>query len=423
MPRASLDNLMPLLRLCTLVVLCCGLASAVRAADIDLLDGSTLEGGVRSWQDGTLEVETADGRTTVAAEEILRIRFGSVSQQGGPNASVEFVDGSVLPIEHFTAADGEATIHVPHVAKRLDVSTDKLAAVHLLPPTPTIAADWQKLRQLDEAGDLIVIRKDEAVDHLAGRLGDVTDTHVLFYLDEDEYRVDRSKVDGLVYYHARLESFPDPVCVLRGSAGLKLVATSVRLEDEMLLVRTSGGIELAVATAGLESADFSGGKITYLSALTPRSVNTTPLVAFPASADLAARMVEPVVDRGFFSPEALLRHPRYDGERIIGWELKPHRRAVGMRSRSEVVYSLPEGFSGFRALAGIDGTLGGRGNVHLSVFGDDRLLWEQAIDGSEPPATIEAEIDGVRRLRILVDYGAGGDVADRLYLCEARITK
>ena len=413
---------MPLYRICTLAVLGCVLTAAAWAAEVDLLDGRTLQGTVESWQDGTFEIQTEDGLTSVAADEVLRIRFASAVPDG-PHQSIELVDGSVLPIDQFTVQDGEATVRVSGVEEPLAVSAKLLSAVHLLPPTPAISAQWNKLRQLNEAGDLIVIRKEDAVDHVAGRLGDVTETHVLFYVDGDEFRVERSKVDGLVYYRPQPPELPQPRGVLHGPGGLALVASSVRMEGRMWRVRTSAGVELAIPRERVESADLSGGKVVYLSDLTPRSLKTTPLIALPASADLAARTVEPVIDRGFFSPEALLRHPRRDGERIIGWELKPHRRSLGLRSRSEVVYSLPEGFSGFRATAGMDGTLAGRGNVHLSVFGDDRLLWEQAIDGSQPPATIEANIAGVRRLRILVDYGQGGDVADRLYLCEARLTK
>lgn len=406
----------------TCLAIVCSLSSVARPAEITLLDGSTVQGDVQAWQDGTLELRTGAGPTSLAARQILRIRF---REAGGDDAvaSVELTDGSLLPIDQFTVVDGEGTIQVASVEQPLTVATEKLAAVHLLPPTPAIAAQWKDLRQAEEVGDLIVIRKDGGVDYLAGRLGGVTEEHVTFYLDEDEYPVERSKVDGLVYFHAQPHSFPDPLCVVYGDGGLKLVASHVTLEGDVLRVRTRGGVELALPLANVESADFSGGKVMYLSELTPRSASTTPLVALPVSAELVAGFVGPLTNRGFFSPQALLRHPRYEDEKIVGWELRPHRQSLGMRSRSEIVYQLPEGFSGFRALAGIDGTLGGRGHVHLAIFGDDRLLWEHAIDGKDPPATIELELAGARRLRIVADYGQRGDTADRLYLCEARITK
>jgi hypothetical protein len=303
------------------------------------------------------------------------------------------------------------------------VETELIAAVHLQPPTPTIAAQWTELRESDEAGDVIVIRKEGAVDHLAGRLGDVTDSLVTFFLDEDEFPVERARVDGLVYYHAQNRRFPDPLCVVRGRNGLALTLVAATLEGDAIDAQTACGVKLKVPIADVETIDFSAGKLLYLGELAPRSAETTPLVAYPTSAEITSRFGGLIVDRGFFSPAAQLRYPQYRDDRITGWELKGHARSIGLRSKSQVEYTLPEGFRRLRATAAIDGTLGGRGNVYLAVFGDDRLLWEQTIDGNQPPVPVDVDVDGVRRLKILVDYGDGGDAGDRLYLCDARITK
>lgn len=387
-----------------------------------LMDGRVVEGAVSRWQDDAVEL-TADGGTMqIPAEEILRVRFAPAGDVA-PELTVELIDGSVLPIETFAARDRTATLKVATAEEPIEVGTNLIAAVHLQPPTPAIAAQWNELRATGEAGDVIVIRKDGAVDHLAGRLGNVTESHVMFYLDGEEFPVERGRVDGLVYYHAQESQFGEPLCVVRGSHGMRLTLAAAALEGDELRARTASGLRLTVGINSVESVDFSAGKLLYLSELTPRSVETTPLVAFPASAQIAARFGQPVLDRGFFETEARLRYPQENEGRATTWQLKSHTRSVGLRSRSEVVYTLPDGFRRFRATAGIDGTLGGRGNVYLAIYGDDRLLWEQSIDGSEPPVPIDLDVAGVRRLRILVDYGEGGDAADRLYLCDARITK
>jgi hypothetical protein len=63
------------------------------------------------------------------------------------------------------------------------------------------------------------------------------------------------------------------------------------------------------------------------------------------------------------------------------------------------------------------------GNVTLSVFGDDDLLAEHEIDGSDAPLPLDLDVTGVRRLRIVVDYGDNLDTGDWLNLCNARIVK
>jgi hypothetical protein len=57
------------------------------------------------------------------------------------------------------------------------------------------------------------------------------------------------------------------------------------------------------------------------------------------------------------------------------------------------------------------------------IRGDDRVLLDQVIKGSDPPLEIDLDIVGVRRLAILVDFGDNQDIADHLDLCEARVVK
>jgi hypothetical protein len=386
------------------------------------MDGRTLNGAMSRWEDQRLEFETQSDVAAVTVNEVLRVRFAPPAD-APPGPTVELIDGSVVPVEAYTAADGKAHFKLSTSPEPMVVETQLIAAVHLQPPTPSIAAQWAELIEANEAGDLIVIRKEGAVDHLAGRLGDVTDTHVTFFLDDEEFPVERARVDGLVYYHARRREFPDSLCIVRGRKDLSLAVAAATLAEDVLNVQTACGVELAIPMTDVESIDFSAGKLIYLGELAPRTVETTPLVAYPDSAAIAARLGGPIVDRGFFSAEAQLRFPLYRGDRITGWDLKGHARSIGLRSKSQIEYTLPDGFRRLRATAGIDGTLGGRGNVYLAVFGDQRLLWEHTIDGNQPPVPVDLDVEGVRRLKIVVDYGDGGDAADRLYLCDARITK
>jgi hypothetical protein len=397
-------------------------SNVLPAAEVALMDGRVVQGTVVRWQDDELEV-TADGQaTSLAAEEILRVGFAPL-EDAAPGASLELIDGSVLPIEAFTVKGGQATAAVASGEEPVIIPTAHVATVHLQPPTPAIAAQWDELRGTEEVGDLIVIRKEGAVDHLAGRLGDVSETHVAFYLEEDEYPVERGRVDGLVYFHAQKRELPEPLCTIRGRGGLRLTSASAQLEGERLRVQTTSGVKLSIPFSEIESVDFSAGKLLYLGDLAPLAVRTTPLVAFPESVEIAARLTAPVIDRGFFGGQAVLRYPHYEEDRIAGWELRPHPRSIGLRSKSEVVYDIPDGFRRLQAIAGLDGTLSGRGNVHVAIHGDDRLLWEETIDGGQGPVEIDLDLAGVRRLRVVVDYGAGGDAADRIYLCEARVTK
>jgi hypothetical protein len=94
-----------------------------------------------------------------------------------------------------------------------------------------------------------------------------------------------------------------------------------------------------------------------------------------------------------------------------------------MASRTTATFVLPEGYRRFRALAGIDDRSGGRGNVELVITGDGRELARHEVDGAGEAVRLDVDIEGVRRLTILCDWGKYGDRNDDLDLCEARITK
>ena len=55
--------------------------------------------------------------------------------------------------------------------------------------------------------------------------------------------------------------------------------------------------------------------------------------------------------------------------------------------------------------------------------GDGKPLWEGDVKGSEAPRELALDVTGAKRIEILVDYGAGLDVGDRLNLCDLRVTK
>jgi hypothetical protein len=98
-------------------------------------------------------------------------------------------------------------------------------------------------------------------------------------------------------------------------------------------------------------------------------------------------------------------------------------KGLALRSRSELNYRLPAGFGRFTAVAGIEPATSTTGNVQLSIYGDDQRLFEAAISGDEPPREIELDIGGVKRLKIIVDFGKNLDTGDWLNLCDARLVK
>jgi hypothetical protein len=100
---------------------------------------------------------------------------------------------------------------------------------------------------------------------------------------------------------------------------------------------------------------------------------------------------------------------------------KIYSKGVALRSRTEMVYRMPPSSSRFKAVAGIDDSVASKGRVRLVIRGDDKVLFDAAVVGTEPAHEIDLDISGVRRLTILVDFGDTFGAGDYLILGNARI--
>ena len=160
----------------------------------------------------------------------------------------------------------------------------------------------------------------------------------------------------------------------------------------------------------MASIDFSLGKIAYLSDLKPESVAWTPFFSTVKTLPSMGQFYAPRQDRNFESNPLQLAGTEYS-------------KGLAIRSRTEVVYRLPGSFTRLKAVAGIDDSVRPQGNVRLVIRGDNNVLLELHIAGTDAPKPIDLDLSGVRKLSILVDFGNKAGFGDHLDLCNARIIK
>jgi len=239
---------------------------------------------------------------------------------------------------------------------------------------------------------------------------DVTDKIVQFDLDGELLPVKRAKVQGIIYYQSAGRILPEPVCRVTDADGSCWQARFIGLEGGNLHWTTPLGLEITRPLGEVLRIDFSQGKIIYLSDLEPESRVWTPYFGTASELPSLAEFFAPREDRGLdLGPLEL------DG--------KQYQKGLALHSRTSLAYRLPGQFRRFRATVGIDDRVRPRGHVRLVITGDDRVLLETRVAGTDPAQSIDLDIAGVRRLAILVDYGDDLDVADHLDLSDARIVK
>ncbi len=395
--------------------------SDARAVELQLLDGTTVAGRVTAWDSQGVTVDGAAGSRTVANDAILGMNSPpTVIDLAAQTTMIELVDGSRFPIEGFTCND-----RVAEVRSRtgdLSISTDTIVRVVLQPPTDAATAMWGKLEVSEPTGDaLLVLKREGAVDYLTGVVGDVTEDEVTFDWDGQKVPIKRTKVAGIAFYHANEQRLPAAVCELSLFGGAKIPVRKISLDGDMLRVETPVGVKLDVKLEVLEHADFSAGKLVYLSNLKPENVRWTPRVALPGAAALIASYGAPRNDASYSGSALTLAWP--DDSLAAGREVRTYAKGLALRSRTEATYRLPPGMKRFTATAGIDPATTDQGHVVLEIRADNRVLWQGEIDGQQPPVELDLKLGAARRLQFVIDYGRNLDYGDRLHLVDARVTQ
>ncbi|WP_337174070.1 NPCBM/NEW2 domain-containing protein [Paludisphaera sp.] len=165
-------------------------------------------------------------------------------------------------------------------------------------------------------------------------------------------------------------------------------------------LETPWGQEVKLPAAEIREVRLRGGKLTYLSDLEPSKVE---------EASFFGRLV-----------------PWRRDASLSGGKLKmdgrAHDRGIAVHSRCVLTYELGGGYDTFEALVGFDDEARGRGRVDFRVLADDEEIHAAPdMRGDAPPVPLKLKVAGASRLKIVVDFGAGQDVGDRVILADARL--
>ena len=311
---------------------------------------------------------------------------------------VELIDGSLICGDKYTAVAGLATISTV-TGQSLSIRTAAIHAVRFrdYASAPQLADRWRQVATAKATGDSLVVRRGDNLDQVTGVIGDVAEEVVQFEADGDVIQAKRAKLEGLLYYHSAIGELPPRSALVTDVSGTQWSVKSLRKVDDRLELISVAGVPVSLPLVDLSRIDFSSGNSQWLDALEPESVQWLPFIETKST---AAWLPRPL----------LLAGQAYD-------------RGLRVQSRTELVYRLTGDARQFQALVGIDDRVRPAGNVRLVVSGDDKELFSQTITGSDEPLALALDITGVKRLRILVDFGEQVDIADFLNLCDARITK
>jgi hypothetical protein len=352
---------------------------------------------------------------TAAAEGQLTLRAGEKTQtlpaaalvvwgrfiEPAKGPLVLLADGGLLAADVFSADKDRITLDGDTFsAQRLPL--EALAGVVFQPPARPLDRDLLVDRVLAATGDDDRLLLDNG-DQLAGLLEGIADDVLTFRAAVGEVRLPVARVVALALNPAlrRKPQRDGPWAWAGFSDGSRLPATDLRLDAKSAQFSTAGQTWKA-APGRLAALQPVGGRAVYLSDLKPESYRHTPFLelSWPYRAD----------------------------RNVLGGWLRaggqPHVKGLGLHSAAQLVYALDQPYRRFAAEVAVDDAAAGEGSVRFRVLVDGRERFTSpTLRGGDPPVPVAVELDGGKRLELLVDFADRADVLDYADWLNARLEK
>ncbi len=392
------------------------LAGLLAAGDFEVqtLTGERESGKLTALSAEQLVLETTSGPKTFPLAGLAAVVQRDAEEVEGFKADtwIELIDGSLLAVKDFVVQGGTSRFQMAAPGAP-EVSAKAIRAIHFTRPSDReakLAKQWEDISQSKAAGDVLITRKDGALDYHEGIEGDIDKDTCKFEIDKDVVAVRRSKVEGIIFFHPAAAELPEGVGEVSLADGTRVTMRGVTIGGGVLKLTTPAGISLELPVAPVERFNFATGKIAFLSDLEPESTNYAPYLGFKEDVPSVRDFYQVRRDLGF-------------GQRPLQLGGKTYPKGLELPSRTTLTYKLPGRFQSFRTMLGIDDSVRETGNIRLAIKGDGKTLWQGDVRGSEPPRELELKIAGVKRLEIVADYGEDLDIGDRLIMADARVTK
>ncbi|MCP4192106.1 MAG: hypothetical protein GY768_15955 [Planctomycetaceae bacterium] len=390
-------------------------------AELEMRDGQTTSVQIDQLNESSITTISDGQPTSIAAEEVSALRFDHPEINSQDKLFVRLRNGTTLFGTKIIANKGKLTIQLA-VGPQITIPTNLVDYALLQSTSTALDLEREEILTSKPIGDVIIIRRpNQKLDSVEGVAGDITDDAVRFKLDEDWIDVRRGKVDGLWFFHPSELADPSPRCNVKLVDGSQLKAEKIMRNADTIEVTTTDNLVFGLPINRIRAFEYSSSKSFFLSDLEIERATLTPSLDIPRLAnDLADLGVDqpllPKANSSFIGSSSL-KLAAADGV------INEYTKGLAIHSRTELSYRLGGEYRQLQALAGLDPTTRRTGFVSLIIRGDKKELFRSDIRPGTPPAQIDLDLTGVNRLTILVDYGDSSDIADRLNLCDARLTK
>ncbi|MCA9081657.1 MAG: NPCBM/NEW2 domain-containing protein [Planctomycetaceae bacterium] len=394
----------------------CLLATALLTADpatVQTLDGKQLTGQLTQFGNGQIVVTGTDGPKTIPLNTVLDITFPGEAREANGTDVISLSDGSQLQGAFVMSGDTATITGAAGATEPLRVARTSIRGIRFAKLDSKVADAWTELIGRQPKEDLLIIRKGDVLDFLAGAIGDIGDQQVAVLASGRDLQAPREKLFGILFAD-RPSPSGSTLATATLTTGEQLTARQLSLTDDSWAAETPSGLKLTLPTGLVSRLDFGGGRIQLLSAVNFNSDDSTsPDALFPV-----VWFVSKDAPAGFGPQGKPLKIGKQE-----------YQRGVWMCSNAVVRYRLNREFVRLQATAGFELTHVERmpsynPQVEFVVEGDGRELFRRSFQWNDEPVPLDLDLTDVRELVFkVVSQSKQPGVLEFFALGDARLLK
>ena len=323
-------------------------------------------------------------------------------------SEVQLTDGSLLHVSRVALQrkDVELTLAVSGQVARIP-----LAAVAWIlndAQDSAIRQEWQeKLLGKKRNQDFLALRLKgaSAIGGLEGTLSGNDKGQIVFEFERNGVRttreLDPARVQGMIFLNTLGSQAPSAVCQVHDVNQNTLVAGRVTADAKSFMVTTVSGAVLEYPRAGIARLDFQSDKQVYLSDLKPLEV---------IEKTKQGRKDNWRIDKNLENGSLQL-------------EGQVYAKGLALHSHTELLYALDGKYKEFKAIVGMDDTVGGDGHPVVKIEADGKELFTDTISRKDKRRELTLDVKGVKQLRVIVTSSGLFDFGDHVDFADAKLCK
>jgi hypothetical protein len=384
--------------------------------EVSTFSGQEHKGELSALAEGQITMMVEGKEQKLALSDVLELRLKGENEAVDAAAhEILFTDGSRLNAEKVTSTDKAVTIEHAFLGK-LEVPAEFVKSIRLAPAANAVAEAWAELTTRQENADMLVIRKDNFLDHLKGGVGPISEDSLQFFLGGNETPVKRGeKLYGVVYGNRQV---PKEAAISRAILANKdsIELKSLSYNGEAFEGQLLSGASVTLPLDKLQALDFSLGKVQFLSDIKPRQkkIELPFYFANEPISEIDQQYYDVKVNKTFSGKPLQLGKTTY-------------ARGLCIHSTTELGYRLSKEMRRFQAMMGIDNATAqrGLGDVKVTMKGDGKVLFESLVKAGDEPQKVDLDVSGVVVFEIIVDRAREDDLGegDHLNLADAKFIK